>query len=949
MDDPRMLSEILDRPTRLSGEQRAAVTSSSRYVRVVAGAGTGKTETLTRRIVYLVLHEGVAPSRVVAFTFTERAALAMKSRVYDRIMRLAGPGGCGALGEACICTIHSFCLRLLAERGGLAEHRVLDENQEFAFLLRNGWSLGLGNGKRYDRSCQVFLRSVNVVHDELLDRRELARRAPGFAWRLSRYDEMLEAHRFLTLGGLTARAHSLVTLQPESIAHVEHLLVDEYQDINRCQESLIRLIGRDAAVFAVGDPRQSIYQWRGSDEACFEEFTRGFEGALTCPLSENRRSTRSVVAASNTFADTFDAKRYKHLVPTRSGAGHAFLAEFETPEIEAEWVARQVERLAGRGICRVGDCAVLLRSVSTSARPFIDALRARGIDCVVGGKVGLFQRDETQAVGRLLAWLADEGFWAVDPWSPSERIVGDALLPSAIGEWRRGTGLEAAENELLSWREAVRAGEFRGLAEVYHALLETLGFNRLDLSQSDKAASAANLGAVSAVLADFETPVRLGGTRPRWDSLVKNLCWYLNTYATGAYEEMPSEKYGALDAVAVMTVHQAKGLEWPVVFVPAMTSSRFPSRNTGRRQDWHVPREMFDAERYEGDVEDERRLFYVALTRSREMLVVSRFRRINGPRGESAFLRDVAPALTRLEAGADLPAVEIGSRHPDEVRTFKASEILTYLRCPHLYRMKEVWEYRPGLASQLGYGTSLHLCLRRASELVKEGLAVPEAIETAVGECFHLPFARPAELEAARAKAGEVLLRFAREHEEEMGQIEDVEARLEFPVKRATIVGRVDVILGGNGSREVRDYKTTDEVATLDNVSFQVRLYASGLALAGRPVDRATVAYLNDARLEEIALSDGRLADAVARAERCVEGILEGRFEPAPGEHCAKCDYSKLCRGARPGDGNADRPCPTRAEHSSSPLPPVSGAVWPGRTRVVLRSRGGRTGRRRSP
>jgi DNA helicase-2/ATP-dependent DNA helicase PcrA len=706
---------------------------------------------------------------------------------------------------------------------------------------------------------------------------------------------MLGAHRYLTLGGLTARAHALVIRRPESVASFEHLLVDEYQDINRCQESLIGLLGRSAAVFAVGDTRQSIYQWRGSDDSYFDEFARRFEGARTFPLSENRRSTRSVVAASNSFADTFGAKRYKHLVPTRSGAGHAFMAEFETPEDEADWVARQVERLAERGACRPGDCAVLLRSVSTSARPFIDALRSRGIDYVVGGKVGLFQRDETQAVGRLLSWLSDEGFWAVDPWVQSERISGEALLASGIDAWKRGTGLEAAEADLLSWKQAVRAGAFGGLAEVYHTLLEALGFRRLDLSGCDNVAQAANLGAVSTVLADFETPVRLGGTRPRWDSHLKNLCWYLNTYATGAYEEMPSEKHVAPDAVAVMTVHQAKGLEWPVVFVCAMTSSRFPSRNTGRRQDWHVPRELFDVERYEGSVEDERRLFYVALTRSREMLVVSRFRRINGPRGESAFLRDVAPALAPLEAGEDLPAFEIGTRHPDEVRTFMASEILTYLRCPHLYRMKEVWEYRPGLASQLGYGTSLHLCLRRASELVKEGLAVPEAIQVAVGQCFHLPFARPAELEAARAKAGEVLLRFAREHAEEMGQIEEVEARLEFPVKRATIVGRVDVILGGNGSREVRDYKTSDEVATLDNVSFQVRLYASGLTLAGRPVDRASVAYLNDARLEEIELTDGRLREAVAGAERCVEGILEGRFDPAPGEHCARCDYLKLC------------------------------------------------------
>ncbi len=135
-----------------------------------------------------------------------------------------------------------------------------------------------------------------------------------------------------------------------------------------------------------------------------------------------------------------------------------------------------------------------------------------------------------------------------------------------------------------------------------------------------------------------------------------------------------------------------------------------------------------------------------------------------------------------------------------------------------------------------------------------------------------------------------------------MGRIEEVETRLEFPVKRATIVGKVDVIIRGDDFREVRDYKTTDTVATFSDVSFQVYLYASGLGLTGRPVDRATIAYLNEARLEEVTLSPRRLRDAVATAERCIEGILEQRFDPRPGQHCANCDYARLCRN----DGRPD-------------------------------------------
>jgi len=894
--DARILSEIIEKPVPLSAEQRTAVMSASRYVRIIAGAGTGKTETLTRRIVYLVLHEEVAPRNIVAFTFTDKAALSMRSRVYDRLRRLKSEKECARLGEAYIGTIHGFCLRLLEERFQFGDHEVLDENQEFAFLMRNGWSMGLGKGARYDRACLTFLRSVNVVNDELLDRGELKRLAPEFNRRLARYEEMLERHRYLTFGGMISRAIASLCENPDAARYIEHLLVDEYQDINRAQESLIKLLATAAAIFAVGDPRQSIYQWRGSDEACFDDFTRHFEDVHTVPISENRRSVRSIVALSNSFADTFEKRRYKHLVPARAGMGHTFIVEFETPLQEAEWVAGEIHKLVSGGVCHYGDCAILLRSVSTSAQPFIDALRKRRMPYVVGGKVGLFQRDEAQAVGRLLSWLSDDGFWVADPWTWSNRVEGDGLLETGMTLWTRGTGREASRRKLLLWKNGALSGEFRNLTEVYQGLLEALDFRDLDFSERGHAAAAANLGAMSNMLTDFEMPIRLGGRKPRWNSLVKNLCWYLNTYATGAYEQMPADRFGGLDAVAVMTVHQAKGLEWPLVFVPAMTRSRFPSRNTGRKQDWQVPRAMFAVERYEGAIDDERRLFYVALTRSRDVLCVSRFRRINNPCGESPFIKDVGAALVRLAPDEGLPSVMIGSRREDEVRTFQASEILTYLRCPHLYRMRHVWEYRPALATQMGYGRSLHHCLRHASELVRGGMMAPDAITAAVEERFYLPFAGSKELETARAKAELVLRRFAEEHAEEMGRIEEVEARLEFPVKRATIVGKVDVIIGGDDFREVRDYKTTDEVATFNNVSFQVRLYASGLGLVGKPVNRATVAYLNESRLEEVTLSPQHLREAVAEAERCIEGILEHQFDRAPGKHCSSCDYARICR-----------------------------------------------------
>lgn len=175
-----ILKAILETPRPLSEEQKRAVLSKSRYLRIVAGAGTGKTETMTRRIAYLLLYENVSPSEIVAFTFTEKAAQSMKSRIYERVRQLKGDEACARLGEMFVGTIHSFCFRLLEEKFGYGDYDPLDENQEMALILRYGWSLGLGDRGNYTESCLEFMNSVEVVYNELIPKEELEKKLQNF-------------------------------------------------------------------------------------------------------------------------------------------------------------------------------------------------------------------------------------------------------------------------------------------------------------------------------------------------------------------------------------------------------------------------------------------------------------------------------------------------------------------------------------------------------------------------------------------------------------------------------------------------------------------------------------------------------------------------------------------------------------------------------------------------
>ena len=289
MDKASLLDKILTEPKPLSDSQRKAVTSKKRYIRVIAGAGAGKTETLTRKIASLLLIDDVPPRSIVAFTFTEKAAQSMKSRVYERVKQLGGEEQCAHIGEMYIGTIHGYCLRILQDYFGYGAYGAFDENQEMAFLLRFGWNLSLTQGRSYSENCELFKQTLNAVYAEMLPDSILEKKASPFFNSYKKYEEHLKRHKRLTFDRMITLAVHHLLEKPEVLSYVKYLIVDEYQDINHAQEHLIKLIGSAGNIFIVGDPRQTIYQFRGSDPGCFDSFATHYPDVETISITENRR------------------------------------------------------------------------------------------------------------------------------------------------------------------------------------------------------------------------------------------------------------------------------------------------------------------------------------------------------------------------------------------------------------------------------------------------------------------------------------------------------------------------------------------------------------------------------------------------------------------------------------------------------------------------------------
>ena len=746
MEKSQQRARILSHPTPLSPNQRKAVHSDKRHIRIIAGAGAGKTETLTRRIVYHLIYEEIDPAAIVAFTFTEKAAQGMKSRIYDRLKDMGRDDLRARIGDLYVGTIHGYCFRLLTDYFNYGNYDTFDENQERAFLSIVGKDLGLANSGNYIRNCKKFLETVTVVEGELISEEVLRENSSEFLEKLNMYKSKLKENKRLTFDLMVSLAVENLEEKPNTLKHIKYLLVDEYQDINRAQEKLIQLIGRNACIFIVGDPRQTIYKWRGSDETCFEDFAEIYHDAETIYLTENRRSGKDIIDLANSFADSFETIQYDHIVPTRTDNGIVAHLVASTDTKEAEWIATQIESYTHKGLCEYSDIGILLRSVSTSAPPFIDVFRDRGIPLIIGGGVGLFRKDEARAVGMMFSWLFEKSHWRLDPRRADPVIDGKDMLPFAINAWKAAVPYSLPNDmvdKLKMWKSETLSGKFEHFTGAYQELLNILGYLAFDPEDPNQAVIMANLGRFNTILTDYETAAMLGGNERDWARDTAGLFEYITGHANGTYDEKIGEDLRGINAVQITTIHQAKGLEWPIVFMPAMMSNRFPSKNTGKQKKVLIGRDLFDAERYEGSVEDERRLFYVAATRAKDVLVFSSFRGAKRDVFESSFVSDL-PKGSYLELSEHdlLPAYKISKgADPEDIQTFSAGEIIAYKTCPYAYRLNHIWGYRPGFSEYLGYGKTLHFCLRLASDMMKnQGCNPVNAIETALDDHFFLPF-----------------------------------------------------------------------------------------------------------------------------------------------------------------------------------------------------------------
>ena len=627
----------------LNASQLEAVTSTEGFIRVIAGAGSGKTRALARRFAYLVNEIGILPGNILCVTFTNKSANEMRQRIHN----LTGDNDTGYIS-----TFHSFCVSVLQEDSHALQYPksflVLDNSdidsmlkiiyEERGLTLRNmtfSKARDMIEIRKLIKEPEYYLDMLNMSLDTLRQKYLTATEPSDIIFYGYLYQEKkcfgLDYNDLIKFALYIFEQNEAVKIKWQQ--RLEYIMIDEFQDIDELQYKLMSVLcGYHKNLFIVGDPDQTIYTWRGANVRYLLDFDKIFPSVKTIMMMQNYRSTPQIVSVVNDLIDKNKFRIKKNLMPTIADGRKVICHHADTSEREAMWIAEQIQALHGEGTS-YREITVLYRAHYIT-RIVEEVFLREKIPYAIYSGVQFFNRMEIKdalAYLRLIAYKDDLAFL---------RVVN--VPKRNFGERRIKFLQEYAVKHQCSLYIALETNLdneiFKGTkAAQFVALIENFAANYAERQISELLAAILNESG-------YEKMLRTEGSQERLDNLAE-LKQSVYEYETSCGEESTLEHYLShvalftnndaadnSDKVKLMTVHSAKGLEFPYVFLCAMNEGVFPSKKTDTIQ----------------KMEEERRLAFVAMTRAQKGLYLSEAegRNFDGsPRYPSRFLLDIEPAL----------------------------------------------------------------------------------------------------------------------------------------------------------------------------------------------------------------------------------------------------------------------------------------------------------------
>lgn len=958
---------------QLNSQQSEAVKYGAGPLLIIAGAGTGKTTVITERIKHLILNGFAKPQEVLALTFTEKAAREMQERV-----DVAMPMG---YTQMWISTFHSFCDRVLRDDGlqiGLdTRYKLLTEAESVRFLRDNLFEFNLkyfrplGNPNKFvgallqhfsrlgdeDVSPQDYLewakkhktKSIEHKKEELENEKWLE-----LANAYQKYSELKIEKSYLDFADLITYTLKLFRERPNVLRQYQekfkYLLVDEFQDTNIAQNELVKLLVNSGQnITVVADDDQAVYRWRGAATSNVIQFRETYPKTRIIALTQNYRSTQAILDASykviqNNNPDRLEVveKISKKLISDHKTNGVApELIYTDRVENEAEEVARKIVELAKEEDFNFSNFAVLVRA-NNHADPFVRAFQRANIPHQFLGPAKLFQQPE---VKELISYL--KVLYNLENWSAFYQVatmdifqMSELLISRLIANAKKQNltlfevAKESKEKALkklvyLIEKDLKRISKVSAGQILYDFLLETGVLRQISKPQtSEQETKALNIFSLLEKVRTYEVD-------HEYTSVFSVVDWIDLQTEVGESPRATNIDWQEENAVNILTIHSAKGLEFPVVFVVNLSSGRFPTLE--RREPIPIPDELIKEVLPKGDyhLQEERRLFYVAATRAKERLFIT----AADYYGEGKREKKLSPFVFEMFGNPQKTVREseqlsilghrevVGDYTKPKTQNLQAitylshSQIETFKFCPLHYKLRYILKIPTPPTASLSFGSTLHrvmqefsLMLIQALPVGRQGVALsrPENILIGLLEKHWIPvgYESKKHQEMMKKRGEEYLKNYLKSDLYRPDSPPKLlEQKFIFPIeKNLKIGGVIDRVDANKNGIEIIDYKTTDFLSKdipgekVLKKDLQLSIYAMAAnkineSPLGKSLDEITLSlYYFDLGIKvSTTRTQEELESAREEILRVKEEIEKSDFSCNKNYFCKDCEYSMFC------------------------------------------------------
>jgi DNA helicase II / ATP-dependent DNA helicase PcrA len=891
-------------------------------IQIIACAGSGKTEFVSERIAFQLYYKIAKPEEIVAFTFTDKAAEELKFRVRSKIKELIGKQP--DIGDMYIGTIHAFAFRLLQEY--VPKYRafdMLDEVSRMAFALsirtdlvfehlcnslENNFQKPFGYNKQ-NWVLRTFLKDIDLYREESLSTNSI--RHESFQHALEIYITKLEEKQFLDFSAILKISVDTLCQSKEVLEQVRNqykfFTVDEYQDVNPIQEKLIQLISNQENVCVVGDDDQSIYQWRGADVQNIITFQKRYKNVKVYHLDTNRRSHDKIVKTADEFIQKNAGNRLKKDIKDKgvlSENGDLYKIVFPKQEEEIQWILSRIKSLVGTEFSEGGnirkikysDISLLFRSIKIEAKPYIDAFKKNGIPILYSGVGGLLETLEVESMMNIFKYICDfEEGYTDDTISEIYKKMDKRLKQKKEADLKK---------KITKLKSELKSGSRISLQNLYLNILNLLGLSNIENHKPENEVLLYNLGRFSSAIADYESTREYTTVNS-----IKNFIWFMMLHADSSYDSGITDGLsGLVDAVSIMTMHGTKGLGFPIVFMPGHLRKKHEPNFGPTFLDINT----FDYKRFLNHDTDERRLYYVAMTRAKKYLfITSPDIKVDGKRksprswlfdeiSSKHFITESKPDPTKRK-----PCFKEGGTM-DILFPTSYSELAYYLNCGYDYKLRFIYGFSPMLVSALGFGKQVHNIINLLHKKYESNKQIPDAsvVHSLLDSHFYLRYASDDVEQRLKEGAKKSILRYIDLWKSDFSLAVKTERRFEMEFFNTLIVGSIDMLKRDSQNQsvlEVIDFKTgkpSNDI--MHKYELQVQLYTIAAQEAlGIHTKNAYIHFLDSQKNERLIVQTETKALETAKEELKIatDGITKASFlrDSRTDSICKSCDWADIC------------------------------------------------------